>query len=353
MKRSDNECGTNYLEEMTNMAISKRFKTIYEENGYEFVFSSRTFKNEVISFCSNARREGTKFTQDQILNELGERLNKSPEAVKQWMRGNNGPSDISVVKDIADYFDTDFKNFLIPKKIINDKTREIEFKITPDDEKSIVLQFHAILSDFIYDYIGGDMRDLFIERLHDIYMDDIDKEIQDYIFNLYKQLERVSLILTPDTYKKLHRFITECKVFSYNGVYEATPHFCDLLQDNPRWAEINPYLNIIAEYASFTSFDGALFFLPKEKVDSLVAPIKLETDCGHLLWEDNDVWQGYRSGRVGMGVDDKEEYISKEEAWDYYFFEPHEAVPMELAKTLTLLFRADFPQYFGLQDKES
>lgn len=44
--------------------------------------------------------------------------------------------------------------------------------------------------------------------------------------------------------------------------------------------------------------------------------------------------------------DNEEEFISYDDHEDYYYHQPYEAVPMELAKTLTMLFREDFPQYF-------
>ncbi len=335
------------------MAISRQFKSIYEENETEYVFSTRAFRQAMQQYVSMRNKEDDdKYTQEKFLSEVGEKINKSPEAIKQWIRGNNGPSDIGVVKDIAEIFDVDFKRMLVPRKILSDKDKEIDFKVTANDEKSVVMQFHAILSDFIYDYIGGDFRDLFIDRRYGVYAEDIDKDIADFIFNLYKQLEKVALALSVDTYQKLHRYITECKVFAYNGMDEATPHLYGLVMQNPRWIEANPYLKTIANYSYSTSFEDTLFFWKKDEIEELVEPFKKEASCDYIGSASMGFWSDYRGEHVGLGVDeaDKAQYISGDDVWEYFFYEPYEAVPMELAKTLTMLFRKDFPQFFDASE---
>ncbi len=328
------------------MAKSKQFRTIYEENGNEFIFSSYALKTQILKTSSDYRKNDQKKTQTQIIEELSDKVHASTDAVYQWVRGSNGPGDITIVKDIAEYFGIDFRALIVPRSVLQNISKS-ESEIVGTDEKDLIMQFHAVLADFIYDYIGNDFRNVYLERRYDAYETfDLDAEISNYIFNVYRQLEKVSLKLSPETYTKLHRFITECKVFANVGVFEATPHMRTLLKYNPRWIEINPFLKIIAEYSNYDDFDGALLFATKKDLDALKSKFNEEADCWYIDGFASTLG-GYGIDKMGLGIEDKNDYVPEEDRGNYYFFEPYEAIPMELARTLTLLFRADFPQYFN------
>lgn len=330
------------------MAISKRFKVIEEENGVNYIFSNRDFKIQVGKRQNSSSDSSNKITQEQIFEELAEKLHKSAEAVRQWFRGNNGPSDIDVVKDIANYFGVDYKELLSRVEAMPQRNGNFEFSFSGLDEKSIIIDFHSFLTEFIYEYIGTDLRDPYVERQYGISGNELDIEIEDYIFSLYKELEKVALKVSPDTYKKLHRFITECKMFATVGTDEATPHMSSLVYVNPRWKDINPHLDIIAVYSESLDFDEALIGFSKDEVNELTKDLREEAGAcyiGNLYG--NDFVRYVPFTREPLSEEENSKYISEDEHWNYYYHKPDEAVPMELAKTMTMLFRADFPQFFS------
>lgn len=325
------------------MSISNNFRTIYEDGNNEYVFSCKALKKHISHACTESKRLGSSKSQGTIMTEIAGVVNKSPEAVKQWVKGYNGPSDIDVVRDLASYLNIDFMELLVLKGPT--RKESTEFIVSGNDEKSIVIELHAILAEFIYNYIGSEMRDAYIVRHYGIGSEVFDDEISDYILNVYKQLEKNALKISSDTYRKLHRFITECKVFATIGTFEGHPYMSTLVKDNPRWIKINPHLKYVADYSAYGDFDYALCYTPKKEMDELVRDFKEEANCEYI-------GMGYDYIREEMDSSISEqsaqnELISDDDYQDYYYHQPYEAVPMELAKTLTMLFREDFPKYFN------
>ncbi len=328
------------------MAISKSFRKIYDDDGKAYYFSTIAFKNSITRYCSDKRKADINMTQELLTADLSEKISKSTEAIRKWIKGENGPNDIEVVKDIAEFFDQDYKYFLVPSEKMRIPDKVIEIDASQHDEKGLVLEFHKMLSDFIYDYIGGDFRNVYVERRYwDSLVGDIDEEINDYIFNAYKQLERIALEISTDTYNKLHRFITECKVFATVGYIEATPKMASLVKINPRWIKANPYLEKIADYSRCMDFDEERFLNYKDSVDALIEPFKKEASGISFSFGVKEARRQFENPI--FDAVDTTKLIDENELHNYYFYEPYEAVPMELAKTLTLLFKQDFPQYFG------
>lgn len=333
------------------MARSRNFRTLEKENGICYIFSTEEFKKQESKRQHNSLEEGNRITQDQLWQELAQSLNLDPVTgagtVKKWHNGHNGPNDIELVKDLAKYFGIAYKDLLIKKDTLPQRKEDIVFSISGNDEKSIVIDFHTLLIEFIYNYIGTEDRDSYVDRHYDIEPDEREEEIEDYLFNLYRELEKKAIRISDDVYKKIHRFISECKVFSTVGIDEGTPHLSSLIALNPRWSEINPHLKLVAKYSGAVDFDDALVVMNRKDIQDLTEEFAKEArgrNVGTLLPHD------FKRVDVlsGMPYTEKEnqDYISFEEHWDYFYFEPYEAVPTELAKTLTMLFKADFPQFF-------
>ncbi len=138
------------------MAISREYRTIYQENNIDYIFCPRAFYMAIKQQRdSKTKSSKSRVSQDVILGELADLVNKSPEAVRKWMQGHNGPSDISVVKDMASYFGTDFHDFLMKKAEVYTNNDQAELNITESDEKSIIIRFYQLIVDFIYLYIGN------------------------------------------------------------------------------------------------------------------------------------------------------------------------------------------------------
>lgn len=297
------------------MAISKMFKGIYEENSIEYVFNDKAFKKAVIEKKSNSRKTGENLTQDRILEEIADKTSKTPDAVKRWLNGYNGPGDISLVKDIADYFGIDYHDLLSVKQ-------EFNFTIERGDEKSIITHFYKLLSDFIYTYVGG--HKMSSEKIEEIVSGDadLDDEVDAYIFDLYKLLDNVALEISSETYSKLHRYFAECRAISRIGDKAITQCFSDWPIYNTRWNAANPRLYVAALIAE---------------------------QCFHDKFEEQQqLYDGYIE-ETGFESFIKSHNYSNDQA--SYVIEQllpsdYEILVMEFARTLTLLFQSDFPQYF-------
>ncbi|WP_207637962.1 hypothetical protein [Butyrivibrio fibrisolvens] len=303
------------------MAKSQNYKILYSEKGVDFIFSSKAFRD-----CIHNKKIESKKSNDkkasitQIQNEIAEVVSMSFESVKKWVKGHNGPNDISIVKDIAGYFAIDFRDLLISVDDGESKQNYNTIAIIAGDEKNIVIQFHALLTDLIYTYVGNDDWTNYVSYYS---IDAPDYSIR--IYDLYRELEKVSLEISSDSYTKLHRLISECNTLLHVGC-STTPYYHIWLESNDRWASINPRLEIISEYAEYDDQWEAKDFM----------------DVEELLKEyRNEV--GYTCSICKTADETSMEYRD-----DFLYYDSFQAVPMEYAKTLSMLFRKDFPHFFNV-----
>lgn len=305
------------------MAISDRFRVIYEENDIEYVFSPRAFKYYIDEHYSASRRNGIKKTKEQIRDEIAEKTARSVEAVRQWVRGFNGPGDLDIVKDIAAYFGIDFKELLIGASYL-ESDKLVEIKTNGSDEKSVVIQIHNLLTEFIYNYIGNDDGDCYLQRVSESGVVSFDA-MNNYIFDVYRVLELAALRLSNDTYNKLHQLITECRTLLFHGT-STSPYMTVWISSKPRWVAVNPKLEIVAKYAQVTDFCDMDENLDGEEINVLYKGFRLESGtvpCYRVV--------------DGKKIEDPE---------DFWYYDSCEIMAMELARTLSLLFRKDFPDLF-------
>lgn len=91
----------------------KKTIKIYEEQGIQYRFDS-----EKLSVLVNKRKQflrkkqNSNATKAGITDELSEMLCVSNEAIKNWMYGYNGPSDLEQVEQIGKYFEIDYHELL-------------------------------------------------------------------------------------------------------------------------------------------------------------------------------------------------------------------------------------------------
>lgn len=299
------------------------FRPIYRKDGIAYVFNTEAFNGLIRERKSASRKMEDTQTQDEIILEICEKKKMSYETVRNWAKGSNGPGDIDLVKDLAEYFDVDFMTLLIPKDQISGGIN-VNVDISGTDDKSVIKEFHSILTDFIYDYFGCEVGDFYLARHNGMWSEYFNEEKSELLFNLYRQLDKVSLLISKDTYDKLHRFITEIKVLSDFALHDGRPFLKSLLMENSRWLDINPHLDIVSEYSAEDSFEHAVKYSSKEQLDSIFEEFQKESDAFCTITY---------------------EYFTSEDC--SYFPEPYELVPMELAKTLTMLFKKDFSEYYG------
>ena len=302
------------------MAISKTYRAIYTECNQGYVFSPCAFSDLITAKYKASRFSDHPMTKERIREEISDITYKSPEAVKKWERGDNGPSDVQVVKDIAKYFDVDFHVLLMSSEqyTLNRHVPEIH----GSDEKSVIIQLYSVLVDFIYDYVGSNNTCYAIKQLGNSLTTE---DISGYIYDVYRQLDKVSFSISDNTYSKLHRIITECKTLGDLG-YPPVPYLDLWVSINHRWRDLNPRLELIGKYENVEDYWDAKEGFEPEEFEELMKPFRDEV--------------GQMDVKIN-GVPTKD---------DFAFFDSYQLVPMELVKTLKLLFKKEFPELLNEQE---
>ncbi len=308
------------------MGKSREFNKI-TIGGKAFVFNSAAF-NELI----NIKSKTEKITKTKIQEDLADKTFSDSETVRKWKKGDNGPSGgVNTIDIISEYFNVERKDLLKPVEI-----KPINFVPPSDDEEGVIIYFHGLLSDFIYTYLSpaqADSEHFYSYAVRRRTEDEskieawirINEEVRDYIYNLYKLLEKMSLNISQDTYDKLHRFISECKT-----LYELTlgeSHMADWPWINDRWAKVNPRLELIIEYCEGETSEDEL---EAGKYDELF----------RYYAEDSGVARFSSYGEIEEILPEYERYDTGE--IDGVIPPDYEAIPMEFARTLTLLFKEEF-----------
>ena len=104
----------------------------YEENGIKYKFSHKKLLMNMNKKKHDSLLAGEKVTKQSIMSDLAEKLFVSNEAVKNWMYGYNGPSEIEQVKSLAEYFSVDYHDLLESEAIkMEEKNNSINMTIDP------------------------------------------------------------------------------------------------------------------------------------------------------------------------------------------------------------------------------
>ncbi len=209
------------------MGRSKSF-TIYEDQGEKFRFSSIKFRKAVKTWQSdNYNAEGNKIPISEIEELIGEKVGLGGSAVKNWYAGHNGPGDVKMIKNVA--------NFLgVPVKELSESTEYAvgtigeNFTPTSTEEKVLVKDMYRLFVEYIYWFVGREY-----ENNASLAFEDPDDERDRFIDGLYKYLDSIALDVKNETFLNLRRTITELR-------FITEPHMDYWFPKT--WIEINPYL---------------------------------------------------------------------------------------------------------------
>ena len=102
------------------MAKSKSYTTLMI-NGTAWVFSPQKFRLLIEEKIHRSRIDGRGVTNTQINKELSELIHVSPDAIRKWKSGDNAFSDETYIEALAQYFDVDKTDLLVPVSYIDNK----------------------------------------------------------------------------------------------------------------------------------------------------------------------------------------------------------------------------------------
>lgn len=114
--------------------------------GSKYQFSSLSFNAFVNMKKYNENEKGNKLTKGIITEELAENLHVSTDAIKNWLYGYNGPTDVEQVKAISDYLDIDYL-FLLQK--VEDDNMVDGIKVSVSTEDILPIGFEKKIGDYI------------------------------------------------------------------------------------------------------------------------------------------------------------------------------------------------------------
>ena len=98
-------------------------------NDTAWVFSLQKFRSLIEEKINRSRKGGRRITNTQINKELSELIHVSTDAIKKWKSGDNAFSDETYIEALAQYFDVDKTDLLVPVSYIDNKA------LIPDNRK--------------------------------------------------------------------------------------------------------------------------------------------------------------------------------------------------------------------------
>ena len=79
---------------------SRNFR-MFESDGVMYQFNPQGFKDAITKYQVILKEEGKPYLLKDISDSVASELNISVEALNNWRKGYNGPSDIERIKEIG------------------------------------------------------------------------------------------------------------------------------------------------------------------------------------------------------------------------------------------------------------
>ena len=198
----------------------KKIVKSYNEEGVKYQFDSKKMLMYANQMKSDLQMHGKKTNKSNIMKELAEKLYISEDAVKSWMYGNNGPSDLEQVKLVADYFGVDYHQLLDKEEkematnntvsIASGMANEMQQQYTKDRVREL---YTAILDsvDALMDYYYAEIA---YTRQEKEESEDVNESIGETYFHANAMIRKVDSILErnmldiPEVlYKNVHEYL--------------------------------------------------------------------------------------------------------------------------------------------------
>ncbi len=359
------------------MGKSLEFRSYIDDDGDVVRFSSIKFRNCMSEYISTKRKEtGQRYTQDKFREDVAEELKISPDAIKKWVSGANGPGDFGIIRKMADYMGIDYHDLLVDE---NDKPVTVidkeKFNLESNDEKEIVLQMYKLFVDYIYWFTGSGWDSKANKLLENPMKDQFE-----YITNLFYLLDKSALNVSGEVYYNLRKIITEL-----DQVFHARMR--PWLWLPKAWTDLNSFLLSEEfdallqpdEYASgynnsYPNFLDLLYdCYEKDENEGRLRGKGYSDEIGHMLFEDmpdyhemaREIRQSSKMTRSIIDPDTNEKKEIEVGYYDYIFesrcpdllvlmcdnviiddYDFTLLVCREYANTLIKLMKKRFPQYF-------
>lgn len=306
----------------------------FKINDKTYVFCVDAFK-KAFDKEKTTRNKQQKCTAEKLREDIADALNISSETVKKWYQGLNGPIDEETVKRVADFFEIDYMNLLIDRN--GEADMNTEKIITRYDEKEIVLEVFKKIVEIIWleterfkpNYYDAKYQDedTFISRWNELYQ------------QAFQTIDMNSLSISYQTRIKLYNILAETRK-SRSGMEDAPGRWLRL---NHKIFDARLYFN----EGGFTDEDEETWIqqLHTDAEGTIERPYYVEYNrcCYECFNKSTTIAEAARI----VGIPEKEVVLIPYEDGRFGFqYDPNEIYRFEFMKTIILVFREDFPEYF-------
>ena len=209
---------------------SQKPRILIQKNGIDMAFSHQKLNIAMNNYIVQKREEGIRVSKTDLRQNLADHLNLSPEAIKNYVHGYNGPMDVVAVQKMGEFLGVEWIELMkevspmTEKKIIdieNSIELEKEAKTTSSSSKeyfvgeydqitarnAVVSVYHA-MQNFV-SYFGGEF---------DVPLNMKDEGVNDIIaaYHYCWQVMHHNMLDIPEnTYRTLCAFLKELKYWIY------------------------------------------------------------------------------------------------------------------------------------------
>ena len=173
--------------------MKSRKTRVFRIDGTDYRFNSQAFRSYIDSITGKAGGR----TKEELYAILETECGTSPDALKNWMYGKNGPSDILIIRRVADAVGIDDWMILLKKVCDKNDTdisgKEKNMNGLTDRQKDAAKRVYDVLVWFLEEYSNSDGFRCWNEMLG-----------EDEIFGVITEMkDKVSLVINQE-YFDLH-----------------------------------------------------------------------------------------------------------------------------------------------------
>ena len=236
--------------------MRKAIKT-YDENGIRYQFNATSLMMQINQRKYNLQMTGEKATKSQIMEELADMLFVSVEAIKSWMYGYNGPSEIEQIKSLGGFFGIDYHKLLSKEEEeMKENTSAMNTIITDDYQARRTKDCVREIYNQIFGYI--DLCEYHTNELYkcEMIVDEIEDGTTVYREAAYKAKKELL-----DCFEKVLRTVRA-------SLLDIPADFYDKLEEY-LWTDLNDYGDQVTHIPTDEEWEKKLEPLSEEEIREL------------------------------------------------------------------------------------
>ncbi len=131
--------------------VSKRFRVLKRVGDKNYVFCPAALRNCISEYRHSRREQGFNEKTEDVVGELSDAALVSMDAIRNWMYGKNGPSDMDAVQAIADCMKIDSMRLLIEEepKIMEKTTNNMQDVVNYEKTKDVIRVVYQKMCRFL------------------------------------------------------------------------------------------------------------------------------------------------------------------------------------------------------------